>query len=190
MRASRSLRRPRCAHPGPARTEPRTRSAHASPRSTGRVTLDEVERRLGRLGSELGCEVDTLQSASTRAVLIDAIQGAAAAATASCSIPGAHAHERRAARCVRAPACRRSRCTCRIRTARGVPAPVATTAAAAVGVSGFGPLSYELALRRPGPPPQGARFGRLEPRGPPMIKTLPPDAGAQVSPVPPMSGGG
>jgi 3-dehydroquinate dehydratase-2 len=45
------------------------------PETYGRVTLAEVERDLRRLASELGCEIECLQS-SHEGVLIDALYGA------------------------------------------------------------------------------------------------------------------
>jgi len=84
------------------------------PEVYGRVTLDEVNARLHALASELGCEIESLQSAH-EGVLIDALYQAAAAVTVWCSTRAAsRTRASRSATRSLARDCPRSRCTCLI----------------------------------------------------------------------------
>jgi 3-dehydroquinate dehydratase-2 len=61
------------------------------PETYGRVSLEEVDRRLRELGPELGCEVGSLQS-NHEGVLIDALYGARARSDGLLLNPGGLTH--------------------------------------------------------------------------------------------------
>lgn len=118
------------------------------PEVYGRVTLEEIERRLRGLAAELGCELECLQS-NHEGVLIDALYAARGRAHGVLLNPGGLTHTSVAMRDAVAGA--------------GVPVvevhvsnphareafrhPSLVSGAALGVVQGFGPESYLLALR-------------------------------------------
>ncbi len=61
------------------------------PEVYGEATLAEIDRRIGRLAAELGCQIDTLQT-NHEGVLIDALHGAVGRADGVLLNPGGLTH--------------------------------------------------------------------------------------------------
>ncbi len=124
----------------------------------GHVTLDEVTSRLSALARELGCEVESLQSAH-EGVLIDALYQARGRCDGVLFNPGGLTHTSVALRDAIAGA---GLPTVEVHVsnphARDPFRHVSLTAGASLGVvAGFGADSYLLALR--------GLLDRMEPRG-------------------------
>lgn len=118
------------------------------PELYGRVTLDEVNAGLGRLANELGCEVETFQSAH-EGVLIDALYQARGRCQGVVFNPGGLTHTSVAVRDAIAGA---GLPTVEVHVsnpqAREAFRHRSLIAGAALGtVAGFGVESYRLALR-------------------------------------------
>ena len=114
----------------------------------GRVTLDEVNSRLGALANELGCEVEALQSAH-EGVLIDALYQARGRCHGVVFNPGGLTHTSVAVRDAIAGA---GLPTVEVHvsnphTREGFRHPTLISGAALGTVAGFGVDSYLLALR-------------------------------------------
>ncbi len=118
------------------------------PEVYGRVTLDEVNRRLESLAAELGCEVECMQS-NHEGVLIDALHGAGSRAHGVLLNPGGLTHTsvalRDAVSAIRVPVVEVHLSNIH---ARETFRRVSTVSGAALGVvQGFGADSYLLGLR-------------------------------------------
>lgn len=118
------------------------------PEVYGRVTLDEVNRRLESLAAELGCEVECMQS-NHEGVLIDALHGAGSRTHGVLLNPGGLTHTsvalRDAVSAIRVPVVEVHLSNIH---ARETFRRVSTVSGAALGVvQGFGADSYLLGLR-------------------------------------------
>jgi 3-dehydroquinate dehydratase II len=114
----------------------------------GRDSLDDIQLRLARLGHELGCQVECLQS-QHEGVLIDELHRARGRCDAVLLNPGGLTHTSVALRdAVRAAGVPVVEVHLSNPSARESFRHVSLTAGAAMAVvQGFGATSYELALR-------------------------------------------